>query len=134
MKVKIIDVNNNGLMKRDFTYVDDIVEGIVRLQEKIPNGKDNIKDIPDPDSSTAPYSVYNIGAGNPVKLTDFIEILEDSLDLKAEINFRPMQPGDLESTHADISELFEAVNYKPQVSIEIGIKRFVDWYTQLLDR
>ncbi len=125
---KTIDVNNNGEMSRDFTYVDDIIEGVIRIKDRIPTSiKNSISNL-EADSSSAPYSVYNIGAGNPVKLTRFIEVLEESLDIKADLNFRKMQLGDVKSTHADITELFEAVNYKPEVSIEIGIKKFVEWY------
>tara|TARA_B100001175_G_C19503336_1_gene639449 strand:- start:1866 stop:2867 length:1002 start_codon:yes stop_codon:yes gene_type:complete len=125
---KTIDVNNNGEMSRDFTYVDDIIEGVIRIKDRIPTSiKNSISNL-EADSSSAPYSVYNIGAGNPVKLTRFIEVLEESLDVKADLNFRKMQLGDVKSTHADITELFEAVNYKPEVSIEIGIKKFVEWY------
>ena len=121
---KTIDVNNNGEMSRDFTYVDDIIEGVTRIKDIIPTPIENsISSHLEADSSSAPYSIYNIGAGNPVKLTRFIEILEESLDLKADLNFRKMQPGDVKSTHADISELFEAVNYKPKISIEVGIKK-----------
>ncbi|MBL51926.1 MAG: protein CapI [Candidatus Marinimicrobia bacterium] len=126
---KTIDVNNNGEMSRDFTYVDDIIEGVTRIKDIIPTPIENsISSHLEADSSSAPYSIYNIGAGNPVKLTRFIEILEESLDLKADLNFRKMQPGDVKSTHADISELFEAVNYKPKISIEVGIKKFIEWY------
>jgi UDP-glucuronate 4-epimerase len=128
MSGKTIDVNNNGEMSRDFTYVDDIIEGVIRIKDKVPTPiKNSISNL-EADSSSAPYSVYNIGAGNPVKLTRFIEVLEKSLDVKADLNFRKMQLGDVKSTHADITELFEAVNYKPEVSIEIGIKKFVEWY------
>ena len=128
LKGKKIDVNNNGLMQRDFTYVDDIVEGIFKVQSKIPKLNSSPHESLKLDSSSAPYSIYNIGAGNPVKLTDFIEIIEDCLKIKAEINYKPMQPGDVESTHADVSELFEAVGYQPQFSIEQGIENFVTWY------
>ena len=104
LKGKKIDVNNNGLMQRDFTYVDDIVEGIFKVQSKIPKLNSSPHESLKLDSSSAPYSIYNIGAGNPVKLTDFIKIIEDCLKIKAKINYKPMQLGDVESTHADVSE------------------------------
>ena len=126
---KPIVLYGDGTQARDFTYVDDIIEGVTRIKDIIPTPIENsISSHLEADSSSAPYSIYNIGAGNPVKLTRFIEILEESLDLKADLNFRKMQPGDVKSTHADISELFEAVNYKPKISIEVGIKKFIEWY------
>ena len=130
LKGKKIDVNNNGLMQRDFTYVDDIVEGIFKVQSKIPELDSSPHGSLKLDSSSAPYSIYNIGAGNPVKLTDFIKIIEDCLKIKAEINYKPMQLGDVESTHADVSELFEAVGYQPKFSVEQGIENFVTWYKE----
>ena len=130
LKGKKIDVNNNGLMQRDFTYVDDIVEGIFKVQSKIPELDSSPDGSLKLDSSSAPYSIYNIGAGNPVKLTDFIKIIEDCLKIKAEINYKPMQLGDVESTHADVSELFEAVGYQPRFSVEQGIENFVTWYKE----
>jgi UDP-glucuronate 4-epimerase len=126
---KSIDVFNHGQMKRDFTYIDDIVEGISRLLPTVPT-----KNIswdsrnPDPATSFAPYRIYNIGNNQPVALLKFIEVLEEKLGRKAMKNFLPMQDGDVPETFADISALVEAVGFKPQTSIEEGIGKFVDWY------
>lgn len=126
-----IDVFNNGLMQRDFTYIDDIVEGIVRVMER-PATADPSWDsnIPDPATSSAPYRVYNIGNNNPVQLGRFIEVLEDCLGRKAIKNLLPMQPGDLPSTAADIADLARDVDFSPDTPIETGIARFVAWYRQ----
>jgi UDP-glucuronate 4-epimerase len=124
-----IDVFNNGLMQRDFTYIDDIVEGIVRVMDK-PALSDPSWDSnrPDPATSGAPYRVYNIGNNNPVQLGRFIEVLEGCLGRKALKNMLPMQPGDLPSTAADIFDLSRDVGFSPETPIEIGIARFVEWY------
>jgi len=126
-----IDVFNNGLMQRDFTYIDDIVEGIVRVMER-PATADVAWDsqCPDPATSSAPYRVYNIGNNNPVQLGRFIEVLEDCLGRKAIKNLLPMQPGDLPSTAADIVDLARDVGFSPDTPIETGIARFVAWYRQ----
>ncbi len=126
-----IDVFNNGLMQRDFTYIDDIVEGIVRVMDK-PAAPDPSWDgnSPDPATSGAPYRIYNIGNNNPVQLGRFIEVLEGCLGRKALKNMLPMQPGDLPSTAADISDLARDVGFSPDTSIEIGIARFVEWYRE----
>lgn len=126
-----IDVFNNGLMQRDFTYIDDIVEGIVRVMDK-PAASDPSWDgnRPDPATSGAPYRIYNIGNNNPVQLGRFIEVLEGCLGRKALKNMLPMQPGDLPSTAADISDLARDVGFSPDTSIEIGIARFVEWYRE----
>ena len=124
-----IDVYNNGKMKRDFTYVDDIVEGIVRLIPIVPkpnpqwNGNE-----PDPSSSFAPYRLYNIGNNKPVELLYFIQVLEDKLRKKAIKNFMPLQEGDVPETCADVDDLMRDAGFKPGTSIEEGIGRFVDWY------
>ena len=127
LKGKEISVNNNGNMKRDFTYIDDIIEGIYRIQQIPPETKKN-ESILVSDESRAPYSIFNIGAGNPIGLMEFIEIVEDNLGIKAKIDFKPMQLGDVESTHADISELFEKTGYTPKHSVSAGVKEFVTWF------
>jgi len=128
---KPINVFNNGLMQRDFTYIDDIVEGIVRVMAR-PAAPDPSWDSnsPDPATSNAPYRVYNIGNNNPVQLGRFIEVLEDCLGRKAEKNLLPMQSGDLPATAADISDLARDVGFSPDTPIETGIARFVEWYRQ----
>lgn len=128
---KPLDVFNNGLMQRDFTYIDDIIEGIVRVMAK-PASPDPVWDSsnPDPATSSAPYRIYNIGNNNPVQLGRFIEVLEDCLGKKAQKNLLPMQPGDLLSTAADIADLSSAVGFSPDTPIETGIARFVAWYRE----
>ena len=128
---KTIDVFNYGEMQRDFTYIDDIVEGVIRVNDNPPKGnpKWSGKD-PDPSSSKAPYKIYNIGNNNPVKLMDFIEALERKLGKEAKKNMLPIQMGDVPSTYADVSDLIEDIGYKPQTSIEEGIGKFVDWYIE----
>jgi len=124
-----IDVFNYGRMKRDFTYIDDIIEGVVRVMDRIPEpdpGWDG--DRPDAGSSSAPYRLYNIGNNNPVDLMRFIEVLEDALGKKAGKNLLPMQPGDVPSTCADVDDLMREFGFKPSIPIEEGIKRFVEWY------
>ncbi len=117
-----IDVYNDGQMSRDFTYIDDIVEGIFRLRQKPPSCRN---DLP---PGAAPNKVYNIGRGMPVKLLDFIECIEKALDIKAERNFLPMQPGDVAKTWADVEALAQWVDFYPQVSVDDGVRQFVDWY------
>ncbi|PKH85338.1 NAD-dependent epimerase [Colwellia sp. Bg11-28] len=124
-----IDVYNNGDMRRDFTYIDDIVEGILRVQNIIPQGnKDWQVETGSAAQSTAPYQLYNIGNGNPVKLTEFIESLEDSIGIKAKQNLMPMQPGDVYQTYADVDDLFNTTGYKPAMSVSQGVDNFVNWY------
>lgn len=124
-----IDVFNFGKMQRDFTYIDDIVEGVVRVMGKTPvpnpgwSGK-----APDPGTSLAPYKVYNIGNNQPVELMRFIEVLEQQLGRKAEKNMLPMQPGDVPATWADVDDLVRDVGFKPSTRIEEGLERFVAWY------
>ena len=126
---KSIDVFNNGNMQRDFTYVDDIVQGIVRVLDNKPNGNINwTGKHPDPASSIAPYKLYNIGNSAPVKLLDFIEAIEDKLGKKAIKNFMPLQSGDVPATWADVKDLIEDLNYKPKTTIHEGISKFVEWY------
>lgn len=124
-----IDVFNYGKMRRDFTYIDDIVEGVVRVIDHIPQGNPNWSgDAPDPGSSKAPYKIYNIGNNNPVELMHFIEVLESCLGKKAEKNLLPMQPGDVPTTYADVDDLARDVGFRPSTAIEVGIERFVSWY------
>lgn len=126
---KPINVFNNGKMRRDFTYVDDIVEGVIRVSDNIPTGNaDWSSDSPDPATSAAPYRVYNIGNNQPVELMHLIEVLEGCLGKKAEKNFMEMQPGDVPATYADVDDLIRDVGFKPSTSIEDGVARFVDWY------
>lgn len=124
-----IDVFNYGKMQRDFTYVDDIVEGVVRVMGKIPEGNPAWSGAhPDPGTSYAPYKIYNIGNNNPVELLSFIEVLEDCLGKKAEKNFLPLQAGDVPATYADVDDLMRDVGFQPSTPIEEGIRRFVAWY------
>jgi UDP-glucuronate 4-epimerase len=126
---KPIDVFNYGRMQRDFTYIDDIVEGVMRVIDRIPGPDPEWSgDKPDPSTSYAPYKLYNIGNNNPVELLHFIEILEDCLGKKAEKNLLPIQPGDVPATYADVDDLMRDVGFKPSTSIEEGIKEFVEWY------
>ncbi|AFL69159.1 NAD-dependent epimerase [Sulfurospirillum barnesii] len=128
---KSIDVFNNGEMQRDFTYIDDIVEGVIRVidnpakSDALWNGKDGRAS-----TSSAPYKVYNIGNNNPVKLMDFIEAIEKKLGKKIEKNFLPLQAGDVPATFADVSDLVEDLGYKPATPIQEGIDTFVDWYVE----
>ncbi len=126
-----IDVFNEGKMRRDFTYIDDIVEGVYRCISTIaqPNPNWNPAN-PDPASSSAPYRVFNIGNNSPVELMHMIETLEDKLGQKAQKNMLPMQPGDVPATYADVDALIDAVGFKPETSIETGIGNFVDWYRE----
>lgn len=124
-----INVFNNGDMIRDFTYVDDIVESVARLCNKPAQPNLNWDaNHPDPSSSSAPYKIYNIGNSQPVKLIDYIDALEAALGKKAIKNMMPMQMGDVLATHADVSDLMNAVNFKPQTDIRDGVKAFADWY------
>jgi UDP-glucuronate 4-epimerase len=125
-----IDVFNRGDMVRDFTYVDDIVEGVVRVVMKVaePN-PDWDGTQPDPASSPAPCRVYNIGSNSPVKLMDFVHEIEKNLGKKAELNLMPFQLGDFHKSHADVSDLIKDFGYKPKFNVQTGVKNFVDWYT-----
>jgi UDP-glucuronate 4-epimerase len=126
-----IDVFNNGHHKRDFTYVDDIVQGVVHALDHVaePN-HDWDSSQPDPATSNAPWRLYNIGNNQPVDLMRYIEVLEDCLGKKAEKNFLPLQPGDVPDTYADASELVQNVGYRPGTPVEEGVKRFVEWYRE----
>lgn len=124
-----INVFNQGKMQRDFTYIDDIVEGVVKVIDKIPDPDPTWSgDTPDPGTSNAPYKIYNIGNSQPVELMHFIKVLENCIGKKAKKNMLPMQLGDLPATYADINDLYNDVGFKPTTSIEIGIERFVAWY------
>ncbi|AVF34079.1 NAD-dependent epimerase [Rahnella sikkimica] len=124
-----IDVYNRGEMYRDFTYIDDIAEAIVRLQDVVPQPDANwTVENGSPASSSAPYSVYNIGNNNPVKLMTYISALEKALGKVADKNLLPMQPGDVKDTSADTAPLYQAINFKPETPVEQGVQNFVDWY------
>lgn len=124
-----IDVFNCGKMKRDFTYVDDIVEGVVRVMEQPSSSNESWNGCnPDPGSSRAPYRIYNIGNNTPVELMRFIGLLEDCLNKKAHKNLLPAQPGEVLVTCADVDDLMRDTGFKPNTPIEVGIRRFVDWY------
>jgi len=124
-----IDVYNHGKMRRDFTYVDDIVEAMARLvgRPATSNGDWNPME-PDPATSFAPYRVYNIGNNQPVELIRFIEVIEEKTGKKAKKNFMPIQDGDVPETYANVDELIREIDFKPSTSIEVGIGKFVDWY------
>jgi len=124
-----IDVFNNGNMKRDFTYIDDIVEGVIRVIDNPPKGNQEwTGKNPDPSSSVAPYKVYNIGNNSPVKLLDFIGAIETAIGIKAKKNLLPMQPGDVPATWADVNDLINDLDYKPSTPVKEGIAKFIDWY------
>jgi UDP-glucuronate 4-epimerase len=126
---KPIDVFNYGKMQRDFTYVDDIVQGMIQVMTKIPQPNPDWNGMsPDPATSKAPYRIYNIGNNQPIELMHFIEVLEKCLGIEAIKNILPIQPGDVPITYADVSELVADVGFKPNTSIEVGVERFVDWY------
>lgn len=124
-----IDIYNYGKMKRDFTYIEDIVEGVMKIMVKPPSPNPHwTGEKPDPASSFAPYRIYNIGNNNPVDLMTFIECLEKNLGKAAKKNFLPLQAGDVPATCADVSDLMSEVGYRPSTPIEEGIRRFVEWY------
>ncbi len=124
-----IDVFNYGKMQRDFTYIDDIVEGVVRVLDKIPEANSSGSgNPPEPNTSKAPYKIYNIGNNQPVELMHFIEVLENCLGIKAKKNMLPLQPGDVPATYADVDDLVRDVGFRPNTPIEVGINRFVSWY------
>ncbi|HTF84851.1 MAG TPA: NAD-dependent epimerase [Cellvibrio sp.] len=124
-----IDVFNFGHHRRDFTYIDDIVEGVIRTLDRVaPANPQWNGDTPDPATSKAPYRIYNIGSNNPVELLRYIEVLEDCLGKKAIKNLLPLQPGDVPDTYADVDALIEDVDYKPTTPVETGIDNFVKWY------
>ncbi|MEI8608450.1 NAD-dependent epimerase [Enterovibrio sp. Hal110] len=126
-----IDINNNGDMWRDFTYIDDIVEGVVRVADVIPCRNPNwTVESGSPATSSARYAIYNIGHGSPINLMDFIQAIEEELGIEAKKNFRGMQPGDVYQTYADTQDLFSVTGYKPQVGVKEGVAKFVAWYRE----
>ena len=130
-----IDINNNGDMWRDFTHVDDIVEGVVRIADVIPSrDKSWTVEKGSPATSSAPYSVYNIGHGSPINLMGFVKAIEDELGIEAKKNFRDMQPGDVYQTYADVADLFEVTGYKPKVGVKEGVAEFVKWYREFYNK
>ena len=129
-----IDVFNHGKHTRDFTYIDDIVEGVIRTLDRVPGpdpGYDPLQ--PSPATSSAPYRVYNIGNNSPVELLRYIEVLEECLGRKAEKRLLPMQPGDVPDTYADVSALTRDTGYQPTTSVDVGVKNFVEWYRGFYD-
>lgn len=126
-----IEVFNHGKMRRDFTYIDDIVEGVVRVSDRIPEPDPSWSgDLPDPGTSLAPYRVYNIGNHQPVELLEFIGIIEKKLGRVAEKQLMPIQPGDVPATYADVADLQRDVGFAPATPLEVGIGRFIDWYRE----
>lgn len=130
-----IDINNNGDMWRDFTHVDDIVEGVVRIADVLPQ-RDNDWTVESgtPATSSAPYAVYNIGHGSPINLKEFVKTIEQELRIEAKKNFRPMQPGDVYQTYADVKDLFEVTGYRPKMSIKEGVAEFIRWYREFYNK
>lgn len=129
LEEQTIDVFNYGQMRRDFTDIDDIVEGIVCVLDTIADSNPEWSGYdPDPGTSSAPYKLYNIGNNKPIELGYFIEILENCIGKKARKNMLPLQPGDVLETYADIEDLVKDVGFRPSIPIEVGIPRFVDWY------
>ena len=134
LKGETIKVFNHGKMMRDFTYIDDIIEGVIRVIDNPPSGNKNWNpEQPDPSTSPAPFKIYNIGNNKPVKLMDFIEAIEKSLGKKAEKNMMPIQAGDVEATYANVDDLVANLDYKPNTSISTGIHNFVEWYRTYFD-
>ncbi|MCX7985315.1 MAG: NAD-dependent epimerase [Bacteroidales bacterium] len=124
-----IEVYNNGEMERDFTYIDDIIEGVYRIIFRIPSSTLYWNPImPDPATSSASYRIFNIGNSQPVRLMDFVEALEKELNRKAQLIFKPLQPGDVVRTYADTSDLYREIGYKPNTPVTVGIRNFVEWY------
>jgi UDP-glucuronate 4-epimerase len=126
---KPIKVFNHGKMQRDFTYIDDIIEGVVKVMGRLPEANPHWSgDAPDPGTSSAPYKVYNIGNNNPVELTKFIEVIEDALGKKAKKDLMEIQPGDVAATYADVDDLMKDIGFKPATPIEVGVAGFVKWF------
>ena len=126
-----IDIYNNGKMRRDFTYIDDIITGIIKVLDAPPNGNSEWSGRhPDPSSSPAPYRIYNIGRNSPVSLMDFIDAIERSLGKKAKRNYLPMQPGDVPATWANVDDLIRDLDYSPSIEIREGVERFIKWYKE----
>ena len=129
-----IDLYNNGNMVRDFTYIDDVVEGVSRLIDKPTTANEQFETmLPDGGSSDAPWRVFNVGNGQPTPLMDYVSALEKVLGIKAKKNFMELQPGDVLITSSDTSRLENFIGYKPATTIEVGIKKFVDWYISFKD-
>ncbi|MDA7677018.1 NAD-dependent epimerase [bacterium] len=125
----LINIFNNGQMSRDFTYIDDVVESILRLLHKPASPNISFdKKKPDPSTSWAPYRIFNIGNSEPVPLMNYIQAIEKALNIKAKMNFMPMQPGDVENTASDTSALEKWIKFKPNTSIDIGVTKFIEWY------
>lgn len=132
---RAIDVFNHGKMQRDFTYVDDIAEGTVRVLDRVASSDLHFKtDAPNPGSSYAPYRVYNIGNHQPVELITFIKIIEDALERTAKKNLLPMQPGDVIATYADVEDLKRDIHFEPKTELAVGIRKWVDWYRSYINR
>ncbi len=130
---KPIDVFNHGKHKRDFTYIDDIVKGIIRVIDKPSSSNKNWDSMkPDPGTSKAPWKLFNIGRNQPVELMDYISALEKALGKKAKMNMKPLQPGDVPDTYADVDDLFKNFDYKPETTVEEGVANFVEWYLKYL--
>ena len=130
-----IDINNKGDMWRDFTHVNDIVEGVVRIADVVPTGNNDwTVEGGTPATSSAPYAVYNIGHGSPINLMDFVNAIEDELGLEAKKNFRKMQPGDVYQTYADTQDLFAAAGYKSKVTVKEGVAEFIQWYREFYNK
>ncbi|MDQ7832919.1 MAG: NAD-dependent epimerase [Desulfovibrionaceae bacterium] len=128
---KPITVFNHGKMQRDFTYIDDIIEGVTRVTGRTPTANPKWDShAPDPSSSVAPYKIYNIGNNNTVELSRFIEVIEEQLGKKAEKVFLPLQPGDVPRTYADVDDLVADVGFKPSTTVEFGIAKFIEWYRE----
>ena len=124
-----LKVFNHGKMQRDFTYIDDIIEGVVRVLGRLPQANPHWSGAaPDPGTSSAPYKIYNIGNNNPVELIKFIEVIETALGKRAQKEFLDMQPGDVVATYADVDDLMQDVGFKPATPIEVGVERFVKWF------
>lgn len=131
---KAIDVFNHGKHRRDFTYIDDIVQGVVRTCDRLASRNEHWDGVaPDPATSGAPYRLYNIGNNQPVELLHYIRVIEECLGRKAQMNLLPLQPGDVPDTYADVSELVQDVGYHPATSVESGVAAFVDWYIHHYD-
>lgn len=134
IKNEVIDINNHGDMWRDFTYIDDIVEGVVQIADVIPGSNSSwTVETGSPAKSSAPYSIYNVGHGSPIKLMDFIQAIEIELGVEAQKRFRGMQPGDVYQTYADTQDLFIATGYQPRVGVKEGVAKFVAWYREFYE-
>ncbi len=126
---RAISIFNNGDLMRDFTYIDDIAEGVVRIIDLVPKGDPAWSGIkPDPSCSVAPYKIYNIGNNSPVKLLDFVKVIENELGVEAEKRFMPMQPGDVYATYADVDDIARDTGFRPSTPIAEGMKKFIEWY------